>query len=377
MNKKLTGRYFALWLFAMVVFAGPVKALQVSDLYEAEVPVAGQDAAQRAEAISHALVQVLVKVTGHRGIGSRSELAPELRNASRYVQQYRYRLLDTPAVELAPAAGEETAEAVPAEPQRMLQVSFDSAAVNGMLRGLGLPVWGENRPGGLVWIGIEQNGKRQLLNPDADNGELSERIATGARSRGLPVIFPLMDLEDQANMGVADLWGDFESTIRNASQRYSPDLIMTGKLMRIAQGHWRSSWRLYHGDQVSSWEDQASDKESLTETAMQRVADLLSERFAPLGADFSMNRVRIRVDGVVDLQDYASLGRFFQSQSAVEKVELIAVEPDAMTYDLHTRGGTQVLQQGLDLGGLLIAAKSATPLDLSVEQGIDLYYRLR
>ena len=371
MINSFFGRLAVTVCFVMTLFAGHAMAVTVSDLYEAEVPVEGQEAAQRSDAISRAFTEVLMKVTGHRGITNRQELTAEIANASRYAQQYRYRLLDADPV--ANPTGQPEGENV--EPQRLLQVSFDSGAVNSMLRGLGLPVWGDNRPSGLVWIGLEQGGKRQLLNPDLNPSDIVSSMKSHAGSRGLPVIFPLMDLEDQTNMQTADLWGDFELNIRNASQRYQPDLILTGTLTRIANRHWRASWRLYHGQQVSSWEDQSADEASLAESAIERMADLLAERFAPLGADFSMNKVRIRIDGITNFQDYASLGRFLESQSTIEKAALVSVEPDAMIYDLHTRGGTQVLQQGLDLGGILTRGNSAGSSDN--EQGIDLYYRLR
>ncbi|MCG8427754.1 MAG: DUF2066 domain-containing protein, partial [Chromatiales bacterium] len=306
--------------------------------------------------------------------------------------QYRYRLLETggevsppPVAETAPGASAESSEAAApvVEPPRMLQVIFDSAAVNRMLRDKGLPVWGSNRPGGLVWIGVEQKGKRRLLSPEAGLATINTSIEKGARQRGVSVLFPLMDLEDQASMQVADLWGDFESNIRRASQRYAPDLIVTGKLIQVARGHWRADWRLYHGAQVNSWQEQAGSVDMLAQSGIGRVADLLAERFAPVAVDTDMNRVRVRVDGVLDLQSYTSLARFLESQSAVDRVELIRVEADAVIYDLHTRGGTLALQQGLDLGGVLVEAaggfsgRSDGIVDSQSESDVDLYYRLR
>ena len=157
MINSFFGRLAVTVCFVMTLFAGHAMAVTVSDLYEAEVPVEGQEAAQRSDAISRAFTEVLMKVTGHRGITNRQELTAEIANASRYVQQYRYRLLDADPV--ANSTGQSEGENV--EPQRLLQVSFDSGAVNSMLRGLGLPVWGDNRPSGLVWVGLEQGGKKQ------------------------------------------------------------------------------------------------------------------------------------------------------------------------------------------------------------------------
>ncbi len=54
--------------------------------------MAGQETAQRNEAIRTAFGLMLVKVTGNRGVAGRPELAEAIRRAPRYVQQYQYRL---------------------------------------------------------------------------------------------------------------------------------------------------------------------------------------------------------------------------------------------------------------------------------------------
>ncbi|HHH39763.1 MAG TPA: DUF2066 domain-containing protein, partial [Sedimenticola sp.] len=82
------------FLLALLVFLLPypevARAVQVAGLYQAEVPVAGQSAEQRNQAIRAAFAQVLVKVSGRPGIAARKELAAALGNAARYVQQYSY-----------------------------------------------------------------------------------------------------------------------------------------------------------------------------------------------------------------------------------------------------------------------------------------------
>jgi len=194
-------------LFSLLfLLAGPAMATKVSGLYRAEAAVAGVEANQRSEAIRQALVNVLVKVTGNRNIASRKALAGDIKNASRYVQQYSYQL------------AKDAEMASEGEPQRFLLVSFDRAAIDRLLRDQGLPVWSENRPSILSWMGVERQSRRRLMDSERDTPVRSALEET-ARTRGLPLLFPLMDLEDQGRLQVGDIWGEFETNIRGASNR--------------------------------------------------------------------------------------------------------------------------------------------------------------
>ncbi len=98
------------------------------------------------------------------------------------------------------------------EPARLLKVTFDRNAVERLLREKRLPVWDANRPGALVWIGVDQASHRRLGMPDDDTA-LYSVLTDSSGGRGVPLIFPLMDLEDQTLLQVADIWGDFEANI--------------------------------------------------------------------------------------------------------------------------------------------------------------------
>ncbi|MCW8908099.1 MAG: DUF2066 domain-containing protein [Sedimenticola sp.] len=353
-------------LLALLLGAVSADASQVDGLYSAEVQVAGQSAEQRTEGIVRAFAEMLVKVTGNRTIAGRSELQEALKLAPRYVQQYRYRLVP------ASGGGDEAEQ----DASRLLMVQFDAEAVRRLLRERRLPVWGENRPAGIVWLGVESAGQRRLLQPESDS-ELVIAMTAAAEKRGIPVLFPLMDLEDQSAVQVADLWGNFIQNIRRGSERYSPDLIVTGRLVRLSDRLWRVNWHLYHGDRSSVWRDEGSLPTELAAAGIQRVADLLAERYAPVLGEGSLSLIRLRISGVNSLEQYARVGELLRSQSAVERVEMVAAEPEAVTYELHSRGGVQVLEQGLSLGGVIEPLPELPTGAEPLTEGIDLHYRMR
>jgi len=360
-------------LLMLVLFMGytaAATASPVTGLYSAEVPVEGQSAEQRTDGIRRAFMQMLIKVTGNRNVAQRPELQGDIEQAPRYVQQFRYRL----DAGRAPAATEGAADSEGSA--RLLTVQFDGAAVQRLLRERRLPVWGENRPSGLVWLGIESRGQRRVMRPELDDSLLGA-MTGAAEKRGIPLILPLMDLEDQSGIRVADLWGDFEQNIRRASQRYSPDLIVTGRMTQLSGRLWRVTWNLYHGDRVSSWSDEGSDPIGLAHEGVEHVSDLLAERYAPVGGEANLSRIRLRVSGVTELTQYVGVGRFLQSQSSVERADMVSVEPEAVTYELQVRGGIQVLEQGLALGGMIEPITDLPDAAQTLIEGVDLFYRMR
>jgi len=79
-------RCCALLLSALLLAAGA----HAAGLYTAQVPVASQDEAERAQALKTALGQVITKASGDPGVLVRPEVVKALGQAERYVQQFQY-----------------------------------------------------------------------------------------------------------------------------------------------------------------------------------------------------------------------------------------------------------------------------------------------
>lgn len=385
----------SLLLLTLLLLSLPLSAARVGGLYEAEVPVAGQETAQRNQAIIAAFKEVLVKVTGSRGTLRHPQLASDISEAPRYVQQYRYRLqpVETPPpppeVEPPQQPDDETtqspvveeAEPEPAAPEKMLRVRFDEGAVNRLLRQHGLPVWGETRPATLLWLTTEQNRRRTMLVPDAQAATL-DAVLTVADQRGLPLLFPLMDLEDQSRLHISDIWGGFADNIRQASERYGPDAIITGRLVQFAPDLWRASWTLYLDGDSLIWDSEGDSLAMAAEAGAQAGIDMLASRFALVTGGAGTDRTLVRISGVGDLSAYARVSRYLGEQAGVEKLELVLTEADALVYSIQVRGGRKALEQGIALSGILqpifVEDGGGALLDPSADvMGVTLHYQLQ
>ena len=342
------------------------QAETVGNLYEAESPVMGQSGEARADGIKDAFARVLVKVSGDRSLLSNPEVDQLLKRASSYVQQYRYRTLETkPGSEI----------------DRLLWVRFDQRAVNRLLRQSGVPVWGVTRPSVLVWLGEERGASRSLVSLERQGG-LKSVLNSVAGDRGLPLVQPLMDLQDRNALPVSDLWGGFESDIRRASERYGPDVILVGR-MSGQGGEWRGEWSLYLPDKVNRWQTRAGSKLALAAEGLQQTADALALRFAPQQVTEGSSTLRLRVHGLATLSDYALVRDYLQSLAMIEQLDLLSAEAEMVSFQARIQGGRQVLERGIQLGAVLEPVLNPQPVAVEGDavpvepEGESLDYRLR
>ncbi len=351
------------WCFPPGAAAAPV-----AQLYSAEVPVADQSAEERNRAIREAFLEVLVKVTGSTSQAARAGSSGLADQAQRFVQQYRYGV--APSGPGAPAPGGD-----PEGDGRLLWVQFDGDGLVRLLRDNRLPVWGDNRPLVLVWLAVESGGSRRLVLPDGFP-DLVQGIASQAADRGIPILFPLMDLEDQDALPVSDLWGGFVASIEGASARYRPDLVLVGRVSKVGKRIWRANWSLYQDGRAAEWRGEGDGLEAVGRDAMQQTANRLADRYAPAGGETALATMLVGVAGVGSLRDHVSTRRYLESLSPVESLETARVEPETAVFRVRFRGVPQTLERELELGGVLQPdpeARAEQPPDAPNT----LFYRLR
>ena len=332
----------AVFLILGLVFTSfSVNAVRVPALYEAEVPVSGQQANSRRDAIGMAMKMVLVKLTGDRNAPGRTALIPVIETAEKYVQQYRY-------VEVTQPSGP---DALGTEFQLRLRIRFDESNLNNALRDLGIQVWGRERPSILVWMAMQNENVRKILNPEEDPDYFSIADQT-ARTRGIVLMFPLFDLEDSSSLRVSDIWGGFQAPVLNASRRYYPDTILTGRIESLVPGIWEGSWTAYIGEDRHSWTTEGSYPEAVFSEGVDGVADLLAVRFAQ-GDVLSDGDIQIKVLDVNTVDQYARALGYLESLSTVARVEVKEVSHGNIVLILTAHGGGQAITQAINFGRVL------------------------
>lgn len=315
-----------------MAFALPAHAVVVDGLYEATVPVADQSTDAQRQGLADALAVVLV-----RNSGSRTAASLEA-DASRLVQQFRFERRD--------AVDPETGEAMS---QLFLWARFNPTAVQRVLVDNGLPIWGRERPAVVVWLGYDDGFDRALVDdtsPPAFRAALTET----ARRRGVPVIPPLMDLQDRAALPFTDLWGGFDDAILSASSRYAGDAVLVGRLVALDAETWGARWILYEGGAATHFESAPGALAAVVADGIHQLADRFAVRFALLPDTAPDGRTRVIVAGIDGIESYASVLRYLASLSPVAGVSVERVERDEVVFLLELRGTPEQVERAIDLG---------------------------
>lgn len=351
-------------VFALVVLlfaATPAGAVEVYGLYEAEVAVADKSTPERDRALGRLLLMVATKVSGQRDVAENPVLAQAAEHPGAYVQQFRYRAAaagPAPAPESYLESDPETeSETEPeSEPESgsrpqaqassglLLWARFDPRAVGELLRRAELPVWGRIRPSLLVWLAVERDDGRELVGAD-DAGPLLAALERAAARRGLPLVLPLLDLEDRVRLRVSDVWAGFDEAILEASQRYQSKAVLVGRIYRSVPTMWEARWRLFMGDAVQEWSTEGSAAALALEAGIHRATDALVARFARPTGESDASDVALVVRGVRSLEDYARTLAYLQSLELADAVRVTRVQGDEVSFRLRARGGEQALTQ--------------------------------
>ncbi|MCR9276882.1 MAG: DUF2066 domain-containing protein [Pseudomonadaceae bacterium] len=328
-------------LIAMCVgLAAPMHGAQVSGLYDVRVGVDSQNPELRDQAASDGLLELLTRLTGLTSVPRNEAVTAALRSPERYYNRFGY---------------EEGDDAHPT----YLSITFDSAAVTGLIRSARLPLWGSNRPTAVVWIALREGGQRSLVGSDSDDessAELIRALRRAAERRGLPITFPLLDLTDVAQVSPAVVWGRLADVVVPASERYDADVVVMGRVERAAGGY-TGSWRWRLGNEEGSARSTSRDVQTTANVLIDDLANTLAGRFAVLGR--SLRVVRADISGVNSAGDYGRLMRYLTSHQAFERVALQKMVPTGATIALATRTSDEQLLDLLRLDGHLEAAGPA------------------
>lgn len=264
---------------------------------------------------------------------------PVIDTAENYVQQYRY----------LEVTGEDTVLNVKQELK--IRIRFDELKLNNALRNLGIQVWGKERPSTLVWLAIEDEYSRRILHQE-DDPEIFYTIDSRARSRGIVLINPLFDLQDHSSIRASDIWGGFNYSVKNASERYYPDLILTGKIATPLLGIWEINWTVFLNGSEHIYSTEGSYLESVLNEGINDVADIIASNYAQASMP-EVGNIIIKVLDVISLQQYAKVLGYLQSLSPVSEVEILQVSAGNIEFNIYAHGGEMAIKQAINFGRTL------------------------
>lgn len=320
--------------------AAPALAVEVDGVDVAAVPVEERGPVARDEAFAMGLQEVLVKLTGNREAAAAAMQLEAFARPAGLVQQFSYATrprLDDEGRTIS---------------QLYLDLRFDAAAIDRLLRGSGLPRWGRQRPATLLWIAVEEGTDRRLL-AAGDGSELIETLRRVGSERGIPLRLPLMDLEDQRSLEVAEVWAGFEEPVLAASQRYAADETVIARVQELQPDVWISRWRdmgRAASATDSGWSAQGEDASSALAQGLELLADRQAQAYALVDGATGPGRVEIRVIGIQGVDDYGRTLAHLRDLAPVEAVEVMRAGAGEILFGLRHRGSRDQVVAAIALG---------------------------
>jgi uncharacterized protein len=315
-------------IFVIILLLSLPLTTTADTLYRVTVPLV--DHSEQLAAVRLAVQQVVVKISGQRADGEKI--------ISKINELNEDKLMDL--------VQNIAAQALPGNPlAHSLSVEFIPSALEHWLHTHAITPWSGHRPWVLVWLALEQDGELRFA-PDAAQTILKHSAA----QRGLPLLLPLLDLDDWQNLPAPTLATASEAQVRQASQRYNPDVMVTVVARQAAQG-WQSEWRVFSAIHALTWDSSNEDLNILLQDGIERLTDVLAVHYRrDLNAPSS--EFEVVIENVTHLNDYARVQDYLEGLDIVTATSLLEADSNRLHFRIHAHGGADGFARVASLGGL-------------------------
>ena len=318
-------------LVAMLCIVPTSKAVEVTDLYLVKWPVSDQNNTARWRAALAGFKEVLVRKSGSQQILRDDGVQQAYRKVTSYLQRFEYIHQDDSKGEF---------------PYR-ISLYFEPRLIDALIRDAKLPLWGSNRPLTILWLAVENENERQIVGANSESPAL-QVIEDNAIRRGLPLITPLMDLEDELIVTTSDVWGRFSSTINQASQRYFTDSLLIGRVQAMGE-NWRGQFTYISQGKELAFELNSSSQDILIAEMTDKLAELLCTKYCVVEQIGETNEVMLQLSGVNNFVEYKAAEVYLESLSALRKLYLVGIDQHTLEIRISLLGDLESLIKGISL----------------------------
>lgn len=324
-----------------LVLANAALAVRVSSIYKGSVPVASQSIEDRNRALPEALQQVLIKVSGDNHILNNPNVKSHLRNAASLLQAYSYLPNDKPNYPY------------------LLEVQFYSEGINRLLRRASASIWGMNRPLILAWVEYEEpDHPAEIIDNDSQN-EIRTDIKKSAEDRGIPLIFPIMDVKDINKVNVNDIVEMTIPTLQQASKRYRSDGILIIRAFKLVTG-FSAQGKLLFRNEAYDWTITGKSMDEVLKGIVDNVTDKLAGRFASVVTNSVQSKTILTIKGILHQNDFSQMLNYLQRLPSVASTQIVQVTGDEVLLNINLRGSPESFAESLSVGNKLALVTSLT-----------------
>lgn len=342
----LINRFFALMI---LVLSPMIQAAEVSKLDEADIVVTSRANDVKAKALAEALAAVFLKNSGTPAVLNHPLVKSQLKQPEVLLTQYGY---------------------LEQNGELLLKANFDHQRIINTLRQADLPVWGAQRPLTLLWLALD-DGPEKVLLADSATSELRQEVALASSNKGIPLLLPVMDLDDLMGVNVTDVRGMFVEPVAKGSERYQADYFAIvdvepqGSGIHFTVGLFDKTRTNGVLQPLLRQQGQAADYPQATEAIMGLLANYFVSQYA-IAATGEGNEAEVTFMGLNNMTQIVALESYLRQLSAIKSIKVSRIKNDAVTYQVQLFGTQEDLKRLLNIDNRLNA--------IDTQGGVDAFY---
>lgn len=336
-----------LTLLVFLLIPSIASAVEISNIYQVDIEVREQSKKARWQASLEGLKLVLVRRSGNRRILDSKKASEAYKKVTSYLQKFEY---------------SRNAE-LENDNKYVISLYFEPRLIDDLIKAANQPLWDVNRPVSILWLAqeeIDQNSSlyRRIIIENDNELFVNELINKNSRRRGVPIILPLMDLDDALLVSQSDVWGRFPEAIVEASNRYSVDSIIVGKVFQRG-GLWFGQFSYFNQAKNISFEHQSDGVEEIYKQMFDSLAEVLCDQYCVTQTLSQGQELLIEIKNITNFKTFQKVKNYLSELSAVRQVDVLNINQDKLVLRLSLLSNEKTVVDSLRLNRRLKIVEAA------------------
>ncbi len=330
------GRYI-LTLLVFLLIPNIVSAVDITNMYQVDIQVKEQSNTARWKASLEGFKQVLVRRSGSSRILNSSETLKAYKKVTSYLQKFEY---------------SSNTEVIDGN-NYVISLYFEPRLIDNLIKSANQQLWDFNRPVTILWLAQEELARnsslyRRIIVENPNEIDMYTLISKNSKRRGVPIILPLMDLEDDLLVTQSDVWGRFPEAIINANNRYSVDSMIIGKIYQ-RDGLWLGQFTYLNKTRSVSFHHQSEDVKTIYKQMFDSLAETLCEQYCVTQVVSETSSLFLEIENISSFKSFQILKKYLSELSAVRQVDVLNIHQDKVLLRVSLLSSEQAVIDSLSL----------------------------
>ena len=229
----------------------------------------------------------------------------------------------------------------------ILSMSFLAEQVYEWMQNASVPIWQAQRPETLLWLTVQDAEGRHLV-AEEQYPAVMELLNEQAFKRGLPLIHPLYDLEEQLSVSTNDLWSFSLESIMDGSSKYNSGAVLVGRLMKTSSENLTGEWLLITEKSRRTFSYAGKNIAEFIQEGIALTVNYFAQSYA-IRNEGSNEVLTIQIEGVEQYTHYVALNDYLKSINSLNNLQLTYVDGDLFFYNFNSAANLERLRAVIEL----------------------------